>query len=215
MDSPEKFSNSKEVISFLAESFPQCFSIEGEAKPLKIGIFQELADALKDEQRLSKTLLRTSLRHYTSSWRYLYAVKEGSHRVDLQGQQGDAVEKEHAEHALLQLKESKQKVAERRKQAAPKDKSHKRKDNFKQKSLKAPKLNKNSPVKPKPNREAPKKLAPEQLVPGTEVTVKVGKVPMPAVINKVGKDGIQVQLQSGMQIRVDEDKLRLARSKRS
>lgn len=122
MDSPEKFSSSKEVIAFLAESFPLCFSLEGEAKPLKIGIFQELAEALKEELRLSKTLLRTSLRHYTSSWRYLHSVKEGSSRVDLQGNGVEVVEKEHADHALLQLKESKQKAAERRKQAAPKQK---------------------------------------------------------------------------------------------
>ena len=38
---------------------------------------------------------------------------------------------------------------------------------------------------------------------------------MPAVITEVGKDSIQVQLHSGMQIWVQEDKLRLARSKRS
>lgn len=61
----------------------------------------------------------------------------------------------------------------------------------------------------------PQKLTPEDIVNGTEVTVKVGRAPMPAVITEVGKDGIQVQLQSGMQIWVQEDKLRLARSKRS
>ncbi|UAA37157.1 RNA chaperone ProQ [Paraneptunicella aestuarii] len=215
MDSPEKFSNSKEVIAFLVESFPMCFSLEGEAKPLKIGIFQELAEALKDEKRLSKTLLRSSLRHYTSSWRYLHSVKEGSNRVDLKGDVAEVVEKEHADHALLQLKESKQKVAERRKQEAPKAKNVKKKDNFKQKGDNPTKLNGTSAQKSRPNKEVPQKLLPEQLVAGTEVTVKVGKVPMPAVITKVGKDGIQVQLQSGMQIKVQEDTLRLARAKRS
>lgn len=215
MDSPEKFSNSKEVIAFLVESFPMCFSLEGEAKPLKIGIFQELAEALKDEKRLSKTLLRSSLRHYTSSWRYLHSVKEGSNRVDLKGDAAEVVEKEHADHALLQLKESKQKAAERRKQEAPKAKNVKKKDNFKQKGDNPTKLNGTSAQKSRPNKEVPQKLLPEQLVSGTEVTVKVGKVPMPAVITEVGKDGIQVQLQSGMQIKVQEDKLRLARAKRS
>ena len=120
MDISEKFSSSKEVIAFLAESFPRCFTLEGEAKPLKIGIFQELAEALKEESRVSKTLLRSSLRHYTNSWRYLHAIKEGVHRVNLQGEVAELVEKEHADHALLQLKESKQKAAERRKQAAAK-----------------------------------------------------------------------------------------------
>lgn len=215
MDSSEKFSSSKEVIAFLAESFPSCFSIEGEAKPLKIGIFQELAEALQEESRLSKTMLRASLRHYTSSWRYLYSVKEGVARVDLQGNDGDKVEKEHAEHALLQLKESKQKASERRKQANPKQKFTKTPGKNKKVGDKPTKMNGTSTAKPKPNKVVPQKLTPEQLVNGTEVTVKVGKAPMPAVITEVGKDGIQVQLQSGMQIRVTEDKLRLAKAKRS
>ena len=63
MESPEKFTNSKEVIAFLAETFPKCFSIEGEARPLKIGIFQDLATRLEEEERVSKTLLRSTLRH--------------------------------------------------------------------------------------------------------------------------------------------------------
>ena len=110
MESPQKFTNSKEVIAFLAETFPKCFSVEGEARPLKIGIFQDLAERLNDEERVSKTLLRSTLRHYTNSWRYLYSIKEGAHRVDLDGAEGDAIEKEHAEHAQKQLEESKQKV---------------------------------------------------------------------------------------------------------
>ncbi len=32
---------------------------------------------------LSKTQLRSALRLYTSSWRYLYGVKPGATRVDL------------------------------------------------------------------------------------------------------------------------------------
>lgn len=211
MDSPEKFSNSKQVVAFLAASFPQCFSLEGQAKPLKIGIFQELADALQQEPRVSKTMLRSALRHYTTSWRYLHAVKEGSHRVDLAGNKGDSITKEHAEHALEQLRESKQRVAERKQQA---DKNPKRKQVAKQRLPTASRPKTQPAAKPKTQREMPQTLTPEQLVPGTNVTVKVGKVPVPAVINEVSKDGIQVQLQSGMQVRVDQGKLRLAVAKR-
>ncbi len=39
---------------------------------------------------LSKTQLRSALRLYTSSWRYLYGVKPGATRVDLDGK-SDAV----------------------------------------------------------------------------------------------------------------------------
>ncbi|OKK25418.1 hypothetical protein BST87_25040, partial [Salmonella enterica subsp. enterica serovar Typhi] len=77
--------SSKEVIAFLAERFPQCFSAEGEARPLKIGIFQDLVERVGGEMNLSKTQLRAALRLYTSSWRYLYGVKAGAIRVDLDG----------------------------------------------------------------------------------------------------------------------------------
>lgn len=42
MENTEKLKNSKEVIAYIAECFPKCFTLEGEAKPLKIGIFRIL-----------------------------------------------------------------------------------------------------------------------------------------------------------------------------
>ncbi len=82
MENQPKLNSSKEVIAFLAERFPQCFSAEGEARPLKIGIFQDLVERVGGEMNLSKTQLRAALRLYTSSWRYLYGVKAGAIRVD-------------------------------------------------------------------------------------------------------------------------------------
>ena len=116
MDNPQKFSNSKEVIGFLVEQFPACFSNKGDAKPLKIGIFQDLAERLENEERVSKTLLRSSLRHYTNSWRYLHSIKKGAQRIDLDGKNIAAIEDEHVEHAKKQLDESKAKVAQKRKE---------------------------------------------------------------------------------------------------
>lgn len=130
MESPEKFNSSKEVIAFLAQTFPNCFTTEGEARPLKIGIFQELASRLEEEPRVSKTLLRSTLRHYTNSWRYLYSIKEGAHRVDLDGNEGDVIEKEHADHAKNQLEESKAKAAELRKENKQNSPSVKSANNF-------------------------------------------------------------------------------------
>lgn len=74
MENQPKLNSSKEVIAFLAERFPHCFSAEGEARPLKIGIFQDLVERVGGEMNLSKTQLRSALRLYTSSWRYLYAL---------------------------------------------------------------------------------------------------------------------------------------------
>lgn len=210
MDNPQKFSNSKEVIAFLAETFPACFSVKGEAKPLKIGIFQDLAERLDNDERVSKTLLRSSLRHYTNSWRYLESVKTGAHRVDLDGQAGDVIEQQHAEHAEQQLKESKERIAAKRAESATNSADKKpAKKKFQPKSdAKGTKPANRKPIKKGP---PPQKLQDADMVAGTKVTVKVGKAPMPATIVEVGKDGIQVQLDTGMQVKVPASNLRLAR----
>jgi ProP effector len=216
MDKPQKFANSKEVIAFLAETFPASFSLSGDAKPLKIGIFQDIVEQLKDEERLSKTLLRSTLRHYTNSWRYLHSVKEGAFRVNLDGSHDAAIEKEHADHAQLQLQESKAKVAEKRKEQSaskePVKKTYKNKPTSNSKTT----INGTNLDKPKPNKKLPppEKLTDEHLKVGTLVTVKVGKEPMPATITDVSKDGVQVQLDTGMVVKVQVDNLRLVRSKR-
>lgn len=214
MDNLQKFSNSKEVIGFLVEQFPACFSNKGDAKPLKIGIFQDLAERLENEERVSKTLLRSSLRHYTNSWRYLHCIKKGAQRIDLDGKDVAAIEDEHVEHAKKQLDESKAKVAEKRKEqkavAPDVTNSYKKKE--------APKFKPTSKVVKKEQtrvKQPPaERLAQEQIVVGTAVTVKIGKSPMPATITDVSKDGIQVQLDTGMVVKVQLENLRLARSKR-
>jgi ProP effector len=212
MDEQQKLANSKEVLAFLATEFPKCFSLQSEAKPLKIGIFHDLSQRLENDARLSKRLLRMSLRHYTSSWKYLASVKEGAHRIDLDGVDGDEVEKEHADHAVTQLKESKAKAAEKRQE-------------LKKQTLdkKVPKSRVNTPnkadvaVKKLPERKAkqaaPKvkvrELVDDDMKVGVKVSVKVGSSPMPATITEVAKDGIQVQLNSGMTVKVQRGQLRL------
>jgi ProP effector len=224
MDNPQKFSNSKEVIGFLVEQFPACFSNKGDAKPLKIGIFQDLAERLENEERVSKTLLRSSLRHYTNSWRYLHSIKKDTQRIDLEGKDVIAVEDEHVEHAKKQLDESKAKVAEKRKEqkAANADakgadaKGADVKGAYKKKE--APKFKPTSKVvkkeQVKVKQPVAERLEQEHIVTGTAVTVKIGKSPMPATITDVSKDGIQVQLDTGMVVKVQLENLRLARSKR-
>ncbi|MDU7722855.1 MAG: RNA chaperone ProQ [Citrobacter sp.] len=121
MENQPKLNSSKEVIAFLAERFPQCFSAEGEARPLKIGIFQDLVERVEGEMNLSKTQLRSALRLYTSSWRYLYGVKLGATRVDLDGNPCGELDEQHVEHARKQLEEAKARVqAQRAEQQAKK-----------------------------------------------------------------------------------------------
>ena len=121
MENQPKLNSSKEVIARLAERFPHCFSAEGEARPLKIGIFQDLVERVQGEMNLSKTQLRSALRLYTSSWRYLYGVKAGATRVDLDGNACGELEEQHVEHARKQLEEAKARVQQQRQQQQAKN----------------------------------------------------------------------------------------------
>ncbi|MAB21877.1 MAG: RNA chaperone ProQ [Idiomarina sp.] len=204
MSEPEKLTKSKEVIAYLTEQFPECFSIKGDAKPLKIGIFEDLAKRLENDDKVSKTRLRTALRHYTNSWRYLHSIKAGSQRVDLDGKSVEAVTEEHQQHAQETLKESKAKVAEKNKASA---KANAKKAPAKKKAEGAGK------PKSKPTKKANKpevKLADVELnnlSVGQQVQVKAGNTPMSATILELDKDDVQVQLQNGLTMKVKADKI--------
>ncbi|RLM25288.1 RNA chaperone ProQ [Brenneria alni] len=121
MENQPKLNSSKEVIALLAERFPLCFTTEGETRPLKIGIFQDLVERIPETDHVSKTQLRSALRLYTSSWRYLYGVKLGAQRVDLDGNPCGELEQQHVDHARKQLEEAKARVqAQRAEQQAKK-----------------------------------------------------------------------------------------------
>ena len=60
---------------------------------------------------------------------------------------------------------------------------------------------------PKPRRPVKPKVDPSQLTTGQAVKVVVGKSPVPATIREVVKDDIQVQLATGMVVRVKVDRI--------
>lgn len=210
MTEVEKFKNNKEIIAYLAEKFPLCFSIEGEAKPLKIGLFQELAEALAEDERISKTSLRQVLRQYTSSWRYLHCCKVGATRVDLQGQPCGVLEQEHADHAAAQLAESKARFAAKKASEKPavekknseQDKTKKRKNYRDVKST--VKAKNPAGKKPKP---ALKALSAENLTVGLELRVRVAEQAKKARILEVAKDHVRVELENGLVLNVTTDRL--------
>ncbi|WP_421157855.1 RNA chaperone ProQ [Aeromonas dhakensis] len=205
MENTEKLKNSKEIVAYLVEKFPACFIAEGEAKPLKIGIFQDLAERLADDARVSKTMLRSALRQYTSSWRYLHGLKAGQARVDLDGNPGELLTEEHIEHAKQALKESKERVFASRR---TNNKEEKAKQPRRPAPRKADAAAKSSKPKAAPKAAPVADDAP--LVKVDAATLKVeqgvrvvlGKSPVPATIKEVTKDDVQVQLQTGMMLRV-------------
>ncbi|PHM38033.1 RNA chaperone ProQ [Xenorhabdus innexi] len=236
MENQPKLNSSKEVIAFLAERFPLCFAAEGEARPLKIGIFQDIVERIQGEECLSKTQLRSALRLYTSSWRYLYGVKEGAQRVDLDGNTCGELEAEHVEHARQQLAEAKARVqAQRAEQRAKKretenvsDKKSERPVNKKAAPRRRPESGKKDDKRPSRSQERPqqsrkpadkttKKIAQPELTSVTDVSslkigqtikVNVGKSLMDASVLEIAKDGVRVQLPTGLAMIVRAEHLK-------
>ncbi|KQN64144.1 MAG: RNA chaperone ProQ [Rahnella inusitata] len=218
MENQPKLNSSKEVIAFLAERFPLCFTAEGEARPLKIGIFADLVERVQGEENLSKTQLRSALRLYTSSWRYLYGVKVGAERVDLDGNSCGVLEEQHVEHARKQLEEAKARVqAQRAEQQAKRREAGETTE---------PRRPRPAAKKPAPRREnAPAAVAGQEnrkprtprppreekreprhvpvtdiskLQIGQEIKVRAGQSAMDATVLEIAKDGVRVQLSSGL-----------------
>jgi len=222
MENQPKLNSTKEVIAFLAERFPQCFSAEGEARPLKIGIFQDLVERVQGEMGLSKTQLRSALRLYTSSWRYLYGIKAGADRVDLDGNICGQLDEQHVEHARKQLEEAKARVqAQREQQQAKKREAGEdtaprrpRKPAARKPVAEGEQLRKarSRPARPQGERTPAPAAARQERQPsrskpvtdtsalqvGQNIKVTAGKDAMDATILEITKDGVRVQLASGL-----------------
>ncbi|CAI8831602.1 RNA chaperone ProQ [Kosakonia quasisacchari] len=226
MENQPKLNSSKEVIAFLAERFPHCFSAEGEARPLKIGIFQDLVERVEGEMNLSKTQLRSALRLYTSSWRYLYGIKAGAARVDLDGNACGVLDEQHVEHARKQLEEAKARVqAQRAEQQAKKREAaaaagQEEAPRRERKARPAPRRKEGAERKPRTDKPVAKtQRAPQQeerhtpvsdlsvLSVGQNLKVKAGNNAMDATVLEITKDGVRVQLSSGMSMIVRAEHL--------
>ena len=210
----QKLTNNKEIIAYLAEKFPLCFFLEGEAKPLKIGIFQDLSEALKDDERVTKTQLRYALRQYTSNWRYLHACQVGAQRVDLQGNPAGVLEQEHADHAAQQLAEAKARVAAQRqaeRAAREAERAAKGERSKKRPARKNPaqgaKKDANDKANGERKRPALKSVTIEALSKGAAVRVKVGERTQRATVLETSKDAARVQLENGLVMTVSADRL--------
>jgi len=120
-------------------------------------------------------------------------------RIDLDGQEGDEVSKEHAEHALKTLKESKEKAFANKKKAEA-DKTPKRAP----KKVNLPNRNKKTAVKKEPVEDLSnyKEAVHTELKVSQTVKVLLGKSPVSAVVIEIMKDDVQVQLDSGMTVKV-------------
>jgi len=205
MNSTVKLTDNKAIIALLAESFPACFSIKGDAKPLKIGLFQELSERLSEDERVSKTQLRGAIRHYTTSWRYLRSIKAGAKRVDLDGVEGDELEQEHVEHAAQTLAQSQEKAKKREAAKKPAKKE--------QPTKAKPAARAKTASKVRSSKPAAKVLTGDKvedinlLKIDQSVLVNVAKAPMSGTIVDINKSDVKVALTSGMIIKVKVEQI--------
>jgi ProP effector len=215
METEIKRTSTKDIIAYLTEKFPQCFSIKGQVKPLKIGIFQDLAERLKDDETVSKTRLRQALRHYTSSWRYLKVIKAGAFRIDIDGESVSEIDDEQANYASKTLKESQEKFGNK-KAVHPDNKKVKNVESKSNTSINAKVVDKKRDVNKfksvksvksvikKPSKKASLPLKPVESATiklGDNVIVQLGNSPMKATIIEISGKDINVQLDSGMIIK--------------
>ena len=92
-----RFEHVNEALELLYKHFPKCFIKEGDCKPLKIGILEDLRSKIEGIEGLSISKARAAVRLYTSRLRYHYCCKEGAKRIDLDGNEIDTISAEHAE----------------------------------------------------------------------------------------------------------------------
>jgi len=220
METEIKRISTKDIITYLAEKFPECFSVKGPVKALKVGIFQDLAEKLNEDKTVSKTRLRQALRHYTSSWRYLKAIKVGASRVGIDGKDVAEIDEDQANYASKTLKESQEKFGNNLKaNKKPHEKGDKKQSNTakdkvtgevkrdasKFKSIKSAQSVQS--VQSSKRKVVKKDLPPLKPVEsatikvGCIVKVQLGNTPMNATITEIAGRDISVQLDSGMTIK--------------
>ncbi|AIN47227.1 RNA chaperone ProQ [Candidatus Palibaumannia cicadellinicola] len=205
MEHPYKLNNHKKVIAFLSERFPLCFTSVGQARPLKIGIFKDLVEWVQSQKTLSKTQLRSALRLYTSSWRYLYGIKHGVQRVDLNGNPCGELEAQHIEYARKQLEEAKARISQYR--TVQKAKNHEQE----KVSMPQPQDSRYTQTAQKINQVAIFLPIPIRnittLTIGQEIQIKVGQSLMIATVREITKEGVRIQLSSGIYLIVRTEHL--------
>lgn len=202
---------SKEIIAYLADKFPLCFTVDGACKPLKIGIFTDLAARLEGDSTVSKTQLRVALRQYTNSWRYLKSTQAGVERVDIDGQAAGIVEEEHALHAKETLVASQQKVQAARQKRSLKAKEAAERTKKQTQAKKSPRKTQARVKKSKPTQPSIQlkgQVNPETLKLGAKVALQLGNKPVVATLTTLDKQEAQVQLDTGLTVKVALSELR-------
>ncbi len=105
----------------LYDKFPKAFLREGDAKPLKVGILDDLKKELPNIPGMTMSKLRAAVRMYCTRLRYLYNMREGVMRIDLEGNEVEPVTAEHGQYAKERFEEINEERKKRKEENNNKD----------------------------------------------------------------------------------------------
>ncbi len=200
-----RFEHIRQTVNKMCEAFPKAFIKEGPAVPLKIGIFDDLRKIINEKPELGITIsmARAALRLYTSRLKYLYSLKEGAKRVDLEGNEVETVTPEHAMFAKERFKDINEKRKLKKKALKEKEKADAPAEEA---QAEAPHEAKAKPMRlkrkasPKPQPQLQGRAAEiSELVKGCAVLVVSGehRYTHGTVAEDASKDTVRVELRSG------------------
>lgn len=95
----------------LMEAYPKTFDRKN-VRPLKIGIQEDLVA----DEKVAKNKIKRALASYVRSLNYYRSLREGSERIDINGEPAGVVTKEESDHARDKLKEINKARHEKRKE---------------------------------------------------------------------------------------------------
>jgi ProP effector len=198
MEPTNKLKDINEVLNYLYTEFPDCFKQKEGIKPLKVGVFKDVADRIDGDERISKTQVRQALRKYTSNWRYLEAVTKHKFRIDLDGNDAEQVEQEHIDHANNALEQSRAKLAKKRKSSprnsGEKKTYHKNTTSVGKNTSGDTKIKSSKPSNSKSVRRSGKveALPLANIIINQEVKVKLGQALVKGTITEVNKHNMYI-----------------------
>ena len=97
------------TLEWLEATYPRCFN-KDMPKPLKIKIEVDLFAEIKENDEFSNVNIRNALGFYTSRLAYQECFLTHEHRVDLEGQEAEALEQKHKDFANTRIEEIKDKM---------------------------------------------------------------------------------------------------------
>ena len=87
----------------LIAAYPKAFDYKN-IRPLKTGIIRDLRADFKEKHGVTHAALSSAIRYYTLFGPYLQAVVDGDKRIDLNGEEVEAIEASQKEYSLELLK---------------------------------------------------------------------------------------------------------------